>query len=71
MITKASGFIGFPDIKMKPVVIPTAFHSNLLDNAKARQMLGWTPRYDLGRLIEAAFAYERAPDDPRIIWYPG
>ena len=26
---------------------------------------------DLPQLIDRAWDYERAPDDPRIIWYPG
>ena len=33
--------------------------------------LGWRPDYGMERLVEAAWAYERAPDDPRRIWYPG
>lgn len=53
------------------VEIPTAYHSTWLDNAKAKLLLGWRPRYDLTRLIDAAFDYERAPNDPRIVWYPG
>ena len=56
---------------MVPVEIATDFHSNHLDNAKARQMLGWRPQYDLQRLIEEAFSYQRAAEDPRRIWYPG
>jgi nucleoside-diphosphate-sugar epimerase len=51
--------------------IPTGFHSNILDNAKARWLLGWTPRYDLARLIDEAYAYQRAPGDERKVWYPG
>jgi UDP-glucose 4-epimerase len=47
------------------------YHSTWLDNSKAKFLLGWRPRYDLERLIEAAWSYERAPDDPRRIWYPG
>jgi uncharacterized protein YbjT (DUF2867 family) len=27
--------------------------------------------YDVARLIDAAWDYQRAPDDPRKIWYPG
>ena len=53
------------------VEIPTQYHSTWLDNAKAKFLLGWRPRYDLKRLIDAAFDYQRAADDPRIIWYPG
>src|SRR5271165_892466 len=51
--------------------IPSAYHSNWLDNAKARFDLNWRPQYDLPRLIEAAWTYRRAPDDPRKVWYPG
>jgi nucleoside-diphosphate-sugar epimerase len=53
------------------VDIRTPYHSTWLDNAKARFLLGWNPEYDLQRLTDAAFAYQRATDDPRIIWYPG
>ena len=37
----------------------------------AAGLLGWRPHYDLQRLIDAAFDYQRGADDPRIIWYPG
>jgi nucleoside-diphosphate-sugar epimerase len=53
------------------VEIHTPYHSTWLDNAKAKFLLGWRPEYDLERLIESAWNYRRAPDDPRIIWYPG
>jgi nucleoside-diphosphate-sugar epimerase len=53
------------------VEIPTEFHSTWLDNTKAKFLLDWRPEYDLERLIDAAFDYQRAEDDPRIIWYPG
>lgn len=53
------------------VEIPTNFHSTWLDNAKAKFLLGWQPQYDLKRLIDDAFDYERASDDPRKVWYPG
>ncbi len=46
-------------------------HPVWLDNAKARFLLGWRPRYDLARLIDDAWAYARSPADPRRIWYPG
>lgn len=29
------------------------------------------PRYDLARLADAARRYRRAPDVPRVVWYPG
>ncbi|MBL0373457.1 NAD(P)-dependent oxidoreductase [Rhizobium sp. KVB221] len=53
------------------VVIPSRFHSNWMDNAKAKYLLGWRPRYDLELLIDSAWQYERSQDDPRIVWYPG
>jgi nucleoside-diphosphate-sugar epimerase len=53
------------------VEIPTGFFSNWLDNAKARLRLGWRPLYDLGALIEDAWNYVRAQNDPRHVWYPG
>ena len=56
---------------MKPVRIETPYVSNLLDNAKARLRLGWTPKVDLTALIDRAFSYERAAGDERKIWYPG
>jgi nucleoside-diphosphate-sugar epimerase len=57
------GMIGVP--------IPGPFHSNILDNAKARLVLAWQPKYRLAELIDEAFAFERAPGDPRKVWYPG
>jgi len=56
---------------MKPARIETPLHSNLLDNAKARLHLGWTPRVDTAGLVDAAFDYVRAPSDPRKVWYVG
>lgn len=53
------------------VDIATPYHSTWLDNDKAKFLLGWRPRYDLPRLIDASYDYERAPDDPRTVWYPG
>jgi nucleoside-diphosphate-sugar epimerase len=51
--------------------IASNFHSNWLDNSRAKFVLGWRPRYDLPRLIDAAWAYRRDADDPRKVWYPG
>ena len=51
--------------------IPSGYRSNWMDNTAAKFALGWRPDYDMERLVEAAWAYERAPDDPRRIWYPG
>ena len=53
------------------VTIPSPYHSTWLDNAKAKFLLGWRPAYDLEKLIEAAWTYQRPASDPRIIWYPG
>jgi UDP-glucose 4-epimerase len=53
------------------VPIRAPFHSTWLDNSKAKFLLGWRPQYDLERLVSAAWAYPRAADDPRRIWYPG
>jgi UDP-glucose 4-epimerase len=53
------------------VPIRTPFQSTWLDNTKARFLLGWRPTYDLPRLIDAAWDYRRAADDPRRVWYPG
>ncbi|AUX37943.1 MULTISPECIES: NAD(P)-dependent oxidoreductase [Sorangium] len=55
-----------PSVKVK-----TPYRSTWLDNTKAKFLLGWRPHYDLARLTDAAFDYVRAPDDPRITWYPG
>ncbi|SON57286.1 NAD-dependent epimerase/dehydratase family protein [Hartmannibacter diazotrophicus] len=54
-----------------PVEIKTPFHSNWLDNTKARKVLGWTPAIDLEGLVERAWNYRREDNDPRIVWYPG
>ncbi len=53
------------------VDISTSYRSTWLDNTKARFLLGWRPQYDTQRLLEAAWTYQRSPDDPRKIWYPG
>ncbi|WP_437552012.1 NAD(P)-dependent oxidoreductase [Sorangium sp. So ce327] len=57
---------GLPSVRVK-----TPFHSTWLDNSKAKFLLGWRPQYDLARLTDAAFDHVRAPDDPRVTWYPG
>lgn len=54
-----------------PVAIPTGFFGNWMSNAKARQQLGWRPQVDTLAMIEQAWSYTRAADDPRQIWYPG
>ncbi|HZK80902.1 MAG TPA: NAD(P)-dependent oxidoreductase, partial [Humisphaera sp.] len=53
------------------VDIKTEFHGTWLDNAKAKFLLGWKPRYDMKRLIDSAWDYKRSPADPRKVWYPG
>jgi UDP-glucose 4-epimerase len=53
------------------VDVSTEYCSTWLDNAKAKFLLGWRPRYDMKRLIDEAWEYTRAADDPRKIWYPG
>jgi UDP-glucose 4-epimerase len=53
------------------VEIPTPYRSTWLDNTKAKFRLGWRPRYDLARLVDSAYDYQRAADDPRKVWYPG
>ncbi len=53
------------------VNIPSRFHSNWMDNAKAKLHLGWRPHYDLRRLIDSAWDYVRSAGEPRKIWYPG
>ncbi len=51
--------------------IRSEFVSNWMDNNRAKAELGWRPTYDTRRLIDAAFDYQRAPNDPRRVWYPG
>jgi nucleoside-diphosphate-sugar epimerase len=51
--------------------IPSQFHSNWMDNSKAKYALGWRPEYTLERLIDSAWEYQRTPNDPRVVWYPG
>ncbi|MGH6926934.1 MAG: NAD-dependent epimerase/dehydratase family protein, partial [Dongiaceae bacterium] len=57
---------GLPSVEIR-----TPYHGTWLDNSKAKFRLGWRPRYDLVRLIDSAYDYVRAADDPRKIWYPG
>jgi UDP-glucose 4-epimerase len=53
------------------VEIPSSFHSNWMDNAKAKLLLGWRPKYDLTSLIDSAWDYVRSANEPRRVWYPG
>lgn len=57
---------GYPTVKVQ-----TPYHSTWLDNTKAKFLLGWQPEFDLVKLIDSAWDYERAADDPRKVWYPG
>ena len=57
---------GFPSVEIK-----TPYHSTWLDNTNAKFLLGWRPEYNLKRMIDSAFEYVRAENDPRMIWYPG
>ncbi|GAA2813660.1 nucleoside-diphosphate-sugar epimerase [Aminobacter aminovorans] len=56
---------------LESVDIPSQYHSNWMDNAKAKDLLGWQPKYDLKMLIDLAWQYERSENDPRTVWYPG
>ncbi|MBC7877007.1 MAG: NAD(P)-dependent oxidoreductase [Anaerolineales bacterium] len=57
---------GLPSVEIK-----TEYHSTWLDNTKAKLLLGWRPEFDMKKIIDSAWNYARAKDDPRNIWYPG
>ncbi|MCD2173948.1 NAD-dependent epimerase/dehydratase family protein [Rhizobium sp. C4] len=57
--------------RLEGLDVQTPFHSNWLDNTKARKVLGWNPSVDLEELVERAWKYRRGEGDPRIVWYPG
>lgn len=57
---------GLPSVEIK-----TQYHSTWLDNAKAKLLLGWRPEYDMKKMIDSAWGYQRAANDPRTVWYPG
>jgi UDP-glucose 4-epimerase len=57
---------GFPTVGIR-----TPYRSTWLDNTKAKFLLGWRPTYDLKRLTDAAYDFERSVADPRVVWYPG
>jgi nucleoside-diphosphate-sugar epimerase len=57
---------GYPTVEFT-----TPYYSTWLDNTKAKFLLGWRPLYDLHKLTDAAFDYQRPIGDPRIVWYPG
>jgi len=56
---------------MPSVEIKTPYRSTWLDNSKAKFLLGWRPQFDVNRLIEEAWTFERNATDPRRVWYPG
>jgi nucleoside-diphosphate-sugar epimerase len=53
------------------VDVVTPYYSTWLDNSKARFLLGWRAEFDLKKMADAAWEYQRAEDDPRRVWYPG
>jgi UDP-glucose 4-epimerase len=53
------------------VPVRTPYRSTWLDNTKAKFLLGWRPQFDMVRMVESAWTYQRAHDDPRVVWYPG
>ncbi|MBL8907043.1 MAG: NAD(P)-dependent oxidoreductase [Rhizobiales bacterium] len=57
--------------QLDAIDIPSGYHSTWMDNTKAKALLTWRPEYDLKRLVDSAWDYKRAPDDPRKVWYPG
>jgi UDP-glucose 4-epimerase len=57
---------GLPSVEIR-----TEYHSTWLDNTKAKLLLGWRPEHDMKKMIDSAWDYARAEDDPRRIWYPG
>src|SRR5215472_8317330 len=56
---------------LSSVDISTPYRSTWLDNTKAKFLLGWRPKFDLKRLIEEAWTYQRNAGDRRHTWYPG
>jgi UDP-glucose 4-epimerase len=57
---------GLPSVEIK-----TPYFSTWLDNTKAKFLLGWHPEYNYKKMIEAAWEYKRAENDPRFVRYPG
>lgn len=53
------------------VGIQTPYYSTWLDNTKAKMLLGWRPAYDLKKMTDSAWEYQRAETEPRIVFYPG
>lgn len=57
---------GLPSVEIK-----TEYHSTWLDNTKAKLLLSWRPENDMKKMIDSAWDYQRAENDPRKTWYPG
>ena len=53
------------------VPVQTPYRSTWLDNSKAKFLLDWRPQYDMTRLVDESYGYERAAAAPRKIWSPG
>jgi len=53
------------------VGVRSPYFSTWLDNSKAKFLLNWRPVYDMAKLVDSSWEYERTSDDPRIVWYPG
>lgn len=56
---------------IQSVEVSTPYYSNWMDNSKAKFRLGWKPEFDFRRLVDSAWDYRRAEDDPREVIYPG
>ena len=57
---------GLPSLR-----IAGPYVSNWMDNTRAKAELGWRPAFDLKRLIDAAWAFDRPAGNPRRTYYPG
>ena len=44
--------------------------SALAATGSTKAEVGWRPRYDIARLVEAEWDYRRAEGDPRKVWHP-
>lgn len=53
------------------VEIEMPYHSNWLDNSKAKFLLDWSPEYDFKKLVDESFDYQRVDSDQRVVFYPG
>jgi hypothetical protein len=50
---------------------PSAFGPRIARKHEAKFLLDWKPAYDLKRLTDAAWDYQRPAGEPRAVWYPG